>query len=291
MKEDIITILGGDTRQIALVKQLKNKGYYVNSYGLSENEDKNNLKIFLKNSQIVIFPMPVSKNGEDLYTNLATKKVKLIEINREKFLNNKIIFTPGLKSDELESLKIEKNNTIFKYCTEDFLVKNAYLTAKATIKIIKENIGLDLKNKKILICGFGRLGKELTKILKDNNQNLLVSARNEADLKKIKSLSIKYVNTNKIEETSDHDIIINTIPSLIFSENILKKTAKNALLIDLASNPGGVDKKAVKKLATNYIHALGLPGKFYPEESAKIIKDKILKTMASLKKDLGKNIF
>ena len=282
MKEKIITILGGDTRQIALAKQLNNQGYSVNLYGLSENEDKNNLKIILKNSQLVVFPMPISKNGEDLYTNFSTKKIKLVEINKEKILNNKIIFIPGLKSNELESLKIGKCNKIFKYCTEDFLVRNAYLTAKATTKIIKKNIGLDLKNKKILICGFGRLGKELTKILKDKSNNLLVSARKETDLNEIKSLSIKCINTNEIEKTSGYDIIVNTVPALIFNENVLKKSAKNALLIDLASNPGGVDKKAVKKLAINHIHALGLPGKFYPEESAKIIKDNILKVMTLL---------
>lgn len=285
--EKTFAILGGDKRQLALLHQLKEIGYNVYLYGFKSEETEENLNSALSLSKFIVFPVPISKNEKDLYAPFSTKVITLGEIIKNKNLKNKIIFTPGLSENEINYPAPKKENKIFKYCTEEFLVENAKLTAKATLKIIRENLKEDLKNKKTLICGFGRLGTALCKILKSEFLDLTVSARKELDFKKIEKLSLKHIKTSEIRESSNYDLIINTIPALIFDEFTLKTTAKNSLLIDLASNPGGVDKIAANKLKINHIHALGLPGKFFPDESAKIIKEKILKNIEE-KKPVGK---
>ena len=50
---------------------------------------------------------------------------------------------------------------------------------------------------------------------------------------------------------------------------------KDCLLIDLASNPGGIDKKTVKDQNLKFVWALSLPGKVAPTTSAEFIKDTI----------------
>ena len=67
-------------------------------------------------------------------------------------------------------------------------------------------------------------------------------------------------------------MIINTIPSMILDVDKLQYVKKDALLIDLASNLGGIDKEDTKKQGLKLIHALGLPGKVAPVSSAKFIK-------------------
>ena len=60
---------------------------------------------------------------------------------------------------------------------------------------------------------------------------------------------------------------------------------KECLIIDLASNPGGVDRVASKKLGIKTIWALSLPGKVAPLTSAEFIRDtiyNILKEMESV---------
>ena len=52
----------------------------------------------------------------------------------------------------------------------------------------------------------------------------------------------------------------------------MKYIKKDTLLIDLASNPGGIDKNEAKDKGLKLIHALGLPGKIAPVSSAKFIK-------------------
>ena len=51
--------------------------------------------------------------------------------------------------------------------------------------------------------------------------------------------------------------------------------AKNALLIDLASAPGGVDYDEAEKMGIKTIHALSLPGKVAPVTAGDIIKKTI----------------
>lgn len=283
-------LIGGDARQEKLAESLSKGKNLVYTFALKKKENNvNSLREVLEKSKCILFPMPISKNNKDLYAPFSERKITLEEIKNNKDLfKYKFIFAPGLSQNEDKFLEgiVDGSSFIFKYCTEDFLVKNADLTAKAAIIIAKSNLD-NLKDLKILICGFGRLGKALAYNLKDDCKNLKISARKDNDFYEIKKLGFQHINTSDIFETSGYNLIFNTIPSLIFDENVLKSTVKDAFLIDLASKPGGADKKAVEKLKINYIHALGLPGKFYPKESGELIKDGILKIIKDKNLDIS----
>ena len=59
------------------------------------------------------------------------------------------------------------------------------------------------------------------------------------------------------------------------TKNELRYINKQALIIDLASKPGGVEQNAVKELGIQYIWALALPGKVSPVTSAEYKKETI----------------
>ena len=86
-------------------------------------------------------------------------------------------------------------------------------------------------------------------------------------------LNILNESQDMLKDLSNYDVIINTIPNMILNEKKLQYVKKGALLIDLASNPGGIDKDETKKQGLKLIHALGLPGKVSPLSSAKFIRD------------------
>ena len=66
-------------------------------------------------------------------------------------------------------------------------------------------------------------------------------------------------------------LILNTVPTRLFGENELSLLDKNALFIDLASAPGGVDFQAAEELGIRAIPALSLPGKTAPDTAAAIL--------------------
>lgn len=80
-----------------------------------------------------------------------------------------------------------------------------------------------------------------------------------------------------------YDIIFNTIPSMILHEQRLKSLNENAIIIDLASNPGGVDFAKAKELGINARLELGLPGRVAPITSAEYIYNIVLEKYLKIK--------
>ena len=85
-------------------------------------------------------------------------------------------------------------------------------------------------------------------------------------------------------EASGNDIIINTVPHIILTEQKLEYVKKETLLIDLASNPGGIDKKAIKDRNLKFVWALSLPGKVAPITTAEFIKDTVYNILKEIYK-------
>ena len=69
---------------------------------------------------------------------------------------------------------------------------------------------------------------------------------------------------------------------MFINKATLTRISPGALVIDLASKPGGVDFEAAKDIGVNVIWALSLPGKAAPVTSGKIIKDTALNILSEM---------
>jgi len=159
---------------------------------------------------------------------------------------------------------------------EELAVLNTIATAEGTISEAILNTNKILHGSKVLILGFGRIGKVLARKLVGLSAIVTCAARKDEDFAWIKAYGFNQTNINKIgANLGEYDIIINTVPQIILNEDNLKYVKKDCLLIDLASNPGGIDKKEVKKENLKLVWALALPGKIAPITSAEFIKETI----------------
>ena len=101
-------------------------------------------------------------------------------------------------------------------------------------------------------------------------------ARKYADLALIEGHGYEPLSMSEAKARLDEfDIIFNTIPALVLDGNSLIKVRDDALIIDLASKPGGVDFDLAKELGKKVIWALSLPGRVAPVTAGIIIKDTI----------------
>ena len=166
---------------------------------------------------------------------------------------------------------------------EELAVLNTIATAEGAIQIAIENTNKILHGSKVLILGFGRVGKVLAHKLRGLSADVTCSARKNEDFAWIRTYGYTAINTNELENNlGNYDIIINTIPTIILNENNLKFVNKETLLIDLASNPGGIDQNCAKKLGLKFIWALSLPGKIAPVTSAEFIKNTVYNILNEL---------
>ena len=283
MKKIDVGILGGDDRQLELINSLYKEGHnlYITGFdkAISQIPTLNyNIQEMLNKSNYVVLPIPVSR--DEIYFNTPFSEFKTPINGCVAQMTDKKIFC-------FDSNKITKICPNFSNCkyydfakNEKFILENAKITAECAIELAEKELTVgNLKNANVLICGFGRIGKHLVNLLTTGTARLTATARQAKHISQIKERGVNAIYTQDLKETSGFDIIFNTIPYQIFNEDTLKTTAKNALIIDLASAPGGVDMNAAEKANVKVIQASGLPGKMAPNKSANLIKDTILEVI------------
>ena len=153
---------------------------------------------------------------------------------------------------------------------------NAICTAEGAIAIAMDNTAITLCTAKILVIGFGRIGKVLSHRLRGLGAEVYVSARSHYDRAWTLAYGYKPLDTYKLGGLlSGFDVIINTVPAHVLDENLLREVKKSTLLLDLASKPGGIDFASAAGLGLHVIWALSLPGEAAPITSGAIIRDTI----------------
>ena len=188
----------------------------------------------------------------------------------------KTFIAGSIKQEFYKFLEGKKIKIIDLLNREELTVLNTISTAEGAIQIAMEETTRTIHDSNIMVMGYGRVGKILANMLKGIGANVYCEARKNVDLAWIKAYGYTPVHLNEIEKVlGKMDIIINTIPHVILDEQKLEKIDKDCLIIDLASNPGGVDRTVAKKHGLKTIWALSLPGKVAPLTSAEFIKDTI----------------
>lgn len=276
MKKTVF-ILGGDLRQETLKELLEEENFDVTALGLSEGEirfDK------IKKADILIFPIPASVDGETLNAPLSKTKTALSDII-EKIDKNCLVLGAKMPSSAEKMLKDKGIRYIDYFKREELTIKNAIPTAEGTLEIALSEMPITLFGSRVLVIGFGRVGKVIAEKFGLLGAKVTVSARKCEDFAWIEERGQKAVHTEKLDEVlSEFDLIINTVPAQILDGNALKNVKNETLILDVASKPGGVDFEAAKKLGKKVIWALSLPGKTAPITSGKIIKETIMNILS-----------
>ena len=277
-------IIGGDLRIIKLAKMLADEGNTVYTYGLEKAEElKNNENIIFSEKlskaipedvEVVIGPIPFSSNGVNINAPFSKLEISIRELVH--YLNAKILIAGSIMPEVYSMATDEYIEIIDIMKREELAVLNTISTAEGAIEIAISNTNKIIHGSKVLILGFGRIGKVLARKMAGLSAKVTCAARKDEDLAWIRAYGHNETNINTLgENLGDFDIIINTVPHLILNKERLQYVKEDCLLIDLASNPGGIDKKETKARNLKLIWALALPGKVAPVTTAEFIKDTI----------------
>ena len=286
-KNNIIAVLGGDLRQYRAAQVLERNKWKINLWGLdiSEDgaEDMNHYESFssaLEDCFAVLLPLPVTVDGIHLNTpfNNSGEKLRLFEI-LDVAQRDTIIIGGRLPESFVVKAQSKGIVTYDYFLSEDFQIKNAYITAEAAVSIAMNSLNKNICGARVAITGYGRIAKHLTRLLTGLGANVTVVARKLSDLAWSHSCGCTALRIGDSDElknniyqlTEGYDIIYNTVPSWLFDRNFLERVDKKTFIIDLASAPGGVDIRAAKELHANVLWATSLPGKYAPVSAGDII--------------------
>lgn len=150
-----------------------------------------------------------------------------------------------------------------------YVADNAAITAEAALGLVLSRLPCAVTESEILILGWGRIGKCLTHLLKHLNAPLTVYSRKPEDQAMLRALSYSPVTAEQLPEKLPlFRCVINTAPAQILTPQQAALLKRDCFRLDLAS---------VKSIPGDGVfHARGLPGKYKPESSGKLIANTIL---------------
>ena len=257
--------------------------------------------------KIYVLPTPVAK---------LNRFPQVCEAMKEELINCKgpLFVFAGAVSGEWKAF-LESNGIAYVdfMQLQEVVEGNAIITAEATVAEILLASKKSICKQKILVTGYGCCGKPIAFLLRAMGAEVTVAARREEVREEIRRDGFEAVEfevkkqdlseTSKMESwqcysegsamrydrirdvVSTIDTIVNTVPSLVITEEIIEKMSKESLIVDIASSPGGTDFVAAQKHGITAKLALGLPGIYTTLSSAELLKNAVSK-YAPLQKDV-----
>lgn len=274
--ETTLGIFGGDQRQVFLAQAFLKKGFHVFTYRTVEPILHDNctvlhsLKELIEQCNVIIGPIPLTRDLVSVAS--ATTADSDASGFSELLTKNNILIGGGIPPRIAEACA-SRDIPFYDYMKDEKVaILNAIATAEGSIMEAIRSSDINLHGSTCLVLGYGRCGKVLAGKLKALDARVIIAARSEEALAYAEASGYQtttLVNMKKILPSCQ--FIFNTIPALILDKSNLSYVNPKVTIIDIASQPGGVDYEYALKHGLNAKLCLGLPGKVSPRSSADII--------------------
>ncbi len=157
---------------------------------------------------------------------------------------------------------------------EEYLARNARLTAEAAPAFVMARTGRSLCGAPCLVVGFGRIGRRLAPLCGALGGTVTVAARRAEVRAEAEALGFSAAAPETVRP--ERGLIFNTVPAVCLPERRLSVCRSRCLWVELASAPGGLPPD----LAGDWVlPAGGLPGRMLPVSAAELLAAALEKSM------------
>lgn len=280
----LIAVIGGDGRYLELIRQLQMLpdtiitlvGFDKLEQGFTGLKQSDFKDLELNDLDAVILPI----TGTDMEGNVETVfSDQPIQIKKQWFQQlpkSTLIFT-GITNDYLTTAAAEATIPLVPLLNrDDVAIYNSIPTAEGTIMMAIEHTDYTIHGSHIIVAGFGRVGHTVANKFSALGAKVSVSASSIKDLARITEMGLTAIPLADLHKyTSECDLLINTIPAPVINRDSIQQLRSHALIIDLASLPGGTDFDYAQQRGIKAILAKSLPGIVAPKTAGKILADVI----------------
>lgn len=163
------------------------------------------------------------------------------------------------------------------YTRSELASLNAVPTAEGCLCLLMQMRTRTLWESPVLVLGFGRVGQAVARRLAALGARVTVAARNADQRAGARCCGCHAAPLTALERLlPGFDALVNTIPALVLPAELLARLPRGAVIIDLASAPGGVDFDAAQAMGLQAKLASGLPGRCAPDTAGELIAQTIL---------------
>ncbi|RCX12682.1 dipicolinate synthase subunit A [Fontibacillus phaseoli] len=282
-----IVFLGGDARQVEVINKCVELDAIVRVVGFETLESpltgaslETLTPALLQEADVIVLPVVGCNDQGGIAapfstTDLVLKKEMFAAIKEET-----LVYT-GMAKSYLKRMGAEYGFRLIELLDrDDVAIYNSIPTAEGAVMMAIQNTEITIHGSNCIVLGMGRTGFTLAKTLQGLGANVQVGVRKEADVARAVQMGWKpFVATDLNAYNSAIDLIFNTIPTMIVTAQIISKLPRQAVIIDLASAPGGSDFRFAEKRGIKALLAPGLPGIVAPKTAGIIIANTLCQSI------------
>ena len=290
MKHELnVWVVGGDLRHAKLAQLLAEDGHTVHTYALGQPQEpvpgleaESTLRQ-ADRADCVVLPLIVANEAGLLNAPLSVSQYPLEQV-LDHFVPGQFL-CGGRVDGPVQALARARGLFIHDYfAREELAIANAVPTAEGAIQLAMEHLPITVHGARVLVLGFGRVGRLTAQRFQALGARVSVAARRYEQLAWAQALGL---GTEHLEQLGGwlcaYDLIVNTVPARVLDQAALEELKPDCLILDLASKPGGVDMGAAGALGLTVVWALSLPGKVAPVTAGAAIKSTIYNMLTELK--------
>lgn len=164
---------------------------------------------------------------------------------------------------------------------EAFTAANAWPTAEAAVlraQLLGRRV---IAGQAVAVLGFGRCGRALARLLQGMGATVTVVARRPEQRQEAAAQGLDALPFDRLPEALQRaGLVFNTVPAPVLGREALARLRLDALVIDIASRPGGVDWDAARELGVAAHLELGLPARFFPVTAGELLAEAVERVVA-----------
>jgi len=280
-----IGVLGGDRRELVVADRLTASGADVRAVGLPWPDPvsytANRLEDVVAWADVVVAPVGgTDEVGHIAYTMVPDGEFPGPRLTEDVVarLRTGALLIIGSARPALEDLCARYRIRLVAYREwDEFAILNSIPSAEGAIGMAMEATEVTLHGSDSAVLGYGRLGTVLSGTLRALCARTTVVARSQAERARAAAAGHRAVGFPDLgTAVAGADVVFNTVPAPVLSEAVLERMVRTAVVIDLASVPGGTDFAAAKRLGIRARLAPGLPGLVAPRTAGHIEADMVL---------------
>lgn len=248
-----ICVVGTDARQQAAAQALRQAGYQVvGAEGAGS-------------AHIILLPMPMDADQADLARILRAARPGTLALGGR-------ISEPVQRAADAAGVEL-----VDYFARPELICLNAVPTAEGCLALLMQLRARTIWESPFLVLGYGRIGRAVAERLAVLGGQVTVAARSPEQRASARCAGCRAAAISQLPQLlPGFDAVINTIPAMVLGKAQLKRLPAGALIIDLASRPGGTDFAAAASLGLRAEHALSLPAKCAPQTAGMLVAQTVL---------------
>ncbi|MCC3371819.1 dipicolinate synthase subunit DpsA [Cohnella sp. REN36] len=278
-----IVLAGGDARQLEVIRRLTELDAAVTLMGFDRLDTPFSGVVkgewtpeALSSAHALLLPAVGTEDDGAISAIFTDQELKFTEAHAAALPKTCKIYT-GMAKPYLRQLCDRLGIGLVElFERDDVAIYNSIPTAEGALMMAIQNTDITIHGSVCMVLGMGRTGLTMARVLQGLGAKVLAGVRREESFARSYEMGFEPFYIADIARLAGNiDLIFNTIPNMIVTAQVIAQLPLRAVIIDLASKPGGTDFRFAEKRGIKALLAPGLPGIVAPKTAGRIIANSV----------------